>query len=473
MPTLPRMCTLVCVAVSLTAAPPASWAATDLDILREDLRQAHAQFQKLLELQQQTQRKMDELQQKLEAIEATRPAGPPTVQAPPTAAPVTAPTTAVVPETPLSAQSTAQAPQPGGFPSAIELVRPREPFALYKERGAGQLLFDMGVTGDFVGAFTSSRVEHAQAGTFPGFENQFWPREVELSVFGQIDPYARAEVRIEAGQEIENGQKTFNVTLAEANFTLQTLPFGTQAKIGLERLRFGLLNDVHEHDLPQTDRPNVLVNFLGPEGLVETGAEVTWIPPLPFYLQVLGGVFNGDNEVIAGWGRFSGPLGTARVRSFFETERYGALQVGLSAATGETPQQNRTGLLDFDWKYKYTPEGWRHALVTLAGEALVFRGRDANDATVTRWGLYTYAELHPWERWVGGLRVDWSQFPSMPGSEWALEPYVTFLPSEFLKFRLAYKYTKYSSATTLGVSDANEVLVQASFILGAHPAHPF
>jgi hypothetical protein len=162
-----------------------------------------------------------------------------------------------------------------------------------------------------------------------------------------------------------------------------------------------------------------------------------------------------------------------RVRSFVETERYGALQFGLSGATGETPQQNRTGLLGLDWKYKYTPEGSRRAFFTLAGEALVFRGRDETDTTVTRWGMYTYAELQPWERWSGGLRFDWSQFPTMPGNEWALQPYVTFAPSEFLKFRLAYKYTSYSAATTVGVPDANEIFFQASFILGAHPAHPF
>jgi hypothetical protein len=331
----------------------------------------------------------------------------------------------------------------------------------------------MGVTGDFVGDFTSSRVQNAQLGTFPGFENRFFPREVEMSFFGQIDPYARGEVRVEGGAEFENGSRTFNVQLAEANLTLQTLPYATQAKLGLMRNRFGLLNETHEHDLPQTDRPDVLVNFLGQDGLVETGTELTWVPPLPFYLQVLGGVFNGDNDVIAGWGRFSGPLGTGRLRSFVESERYGAVQFGLSGATGETSNQQRTGLLDFDAKYKYTPEGWRHPLFTLAGEGLIFRGPNANGGFDNRWGMYTYTELRPWERWVGGVRFDWTQFPSSPGYQWALEPYITFMPSEFLKFRLAYKYTDFSATTTAGKTNASEVLFETSFILGAHPSHPF
>ena len=76
----------------------------------------------------------------------------------------------------------------------MDLARPREPFALYGQRGRGQLLFDMGVAGDFVGNLTQRNVDKADAGTFAGQENRFFPREVELSFFGQIDPYARAEV---------------------------------------------------------------------------------------------------------------------------------------------------------------------------------------------------------------------------------------------------------------------------------------
>jgi hypothetical protein len=463
---------LVLLGIILAVRPEARGATSDLDMLREELERTQADFQKLLEMQQQTQRRMEELQRKLEAIEANQPSGPSTAVAPTPQA--------VPPASAPSSQPTAQAPAPapaGGFPSLTELARPREPFALYRERGPGQLLFDMGIVGDFVGDFTSSRVEKAQAGTFPGLENRFFPREVEVSFFGQIDPYARGEVRVEAGEEFENGERKFNLSLAEANLTLLTLPVGTQAKLGLMRNRFGLSNEIHEHDLPQTDRPNVMRRFLGEEGLVETGAELTWVAPLPVYLEGLVGAFNGDNDVIAGTGRFSSPLVTGRVRTFFETEHLGALQVGMSAATGQVPDAGRTALLGWDAKYKYTPAGWRHALWTLAGEALYFNqevtSEDGESQRQARWGFYTYAEVRPWERWAGGLRFDWTQFPNTTGQEWALEPYVSFMPSEFLRFRLAYKYTNTPGGGTGGPGAANEVLFQASFILGAHPAHPF
>jgi hypothetical protein len=42
-----------------------------------------------------------------------------------------------------------------------------------------------------------------------------------MSFFGQIDPYARAEVRGEAGDELEeDGTCSFSFELAEANLTL-------------------------------------------------------------------------------------------------------------------------------------------------------------------------------------------------------------------------------------------------------------
>src|SRR5439155_317832 len=125
-------------------------------------------------------------------------------------------------------------------PSAVDLLRPRQPFALYPQRGSGQLLFDMGIAGDFVGNITSGNVERAGGGTFAGQENRFFPREVELSLFGQIDPYASAVVHIEAGEE-GRGDAT-GVSLAEAHLTLLTLPFGTQARPVQMGNRFGYSN---------------------------------------------------------------------------------------------------------------------------------------------------------------------------------------------------------------------------------------
>jgi len=103
------------------------------------------------------------------ATAPTPPGGPPPSPVPP--APVTA-----------SAAAPPAAPAPDRV-SPLELIRPRSPFALAAP-GSG-LLFDIGVSGDFVAAFTSSAHDRRDDGTFSGRENRVFPREVSLGGFGR------------------------------------------------------------------------------------------------------------------------------------------------------------------------------------------------------------------------------------------------------------------------------------------------
>jgi len=437
--------------IVLTAlAAPA--AAQDAETLRRELEQMRKSFE---QMRQDYQKNMDALAERLKKLE-------------------TAPAPVAVQQTPPS-------------PSAMDLARPREPFSLYGQRGPGQLLFDIGIAGDFVGNIVQKNVDKAGAGTFRNRENRFFPREIELALFGQIDPYARAEVRIEAGEETR-GQES-GVALAEAHLTLMALPFNTQLKMGQMRNRYGWSNQIHDHDLPWIDRPGVTRAYFGDEGLVEKGFEATWVPDLPFYLEVLGGAFNGDNTDAFGRGRISEPLLTGRLRTFFEPADEHAVQLGVSVASGVTAARQRNTLPGFDVRYKYRPDGWLHPLVTAGGEGIwsirrTERTRDftildtagdpvtitaGNHHTNTRFGYYAYAEIQPWKRWAFGARYDYTEL-LVRGREQAIEPYVSFWPSEFLRFRAGYKLTDRSTGTARSL---DEWFFQASFTLGAHPAHPF
>jgi hypothetical protein len=253
------------------------------------------------------------------------------------------------------------------------------------------------------------------------------------------------------------------------------------------RNRFGYSNFNHEHDLPWIDRPDVLRVFLGEEGLQEKGAELTWVAPLPFYLEALFGVFNGDNETAFGQGKLNEPLLTGRLRTFFELTDTSAIQLGASVADGRTSERQRSTLAGFDLKYKYRPEGWLHPLLTFGSEGLysirrveVSSDEDGHgeNRTRNRFGWYAYSEVQPFRQWAAGVRYDSTQFPVNPGRQWAVEPYLTFWPSEFLRFRLAYKHTDRSHREGFTDNDSSarrvdEYFFQATFILGAHPAHPF
>jgi hypothetical protein len=467
---------IVTLALGLAMTPiPAG--AQDAEALRREIEQLRRQLETT---QQQYQQAIEALSQRLQRLEVR-----PQVAA-------TSPT--------------GESSGPITIPSLYELARPREPFSLYAQTTPGQpdtpaaapprgrFLFDIGVAGDFVANFTSSRVERDQVGTFTGRENRVFPREIELALFGQVDPYARATVILEAAEEFEEGQRALEFGLAEAYLELTSLPFGFGAKGGRERLRFGLLNELHLHDRPQVDSPDVLTVFFGEEGLTEDGLEVSWVAPLPVYLQAILGVFNGDNEVAFGYGSLRDPLWSARLRTFVELCSWGAVQLGASGLYGRTADGPRASYIGVDAKYKYTPAGLSHALVTVGGE-LIFSHRklavgdeaDATEALGRRlrqesgemafekrdaYGYYVWVDVQPWKQWLFGLRYDWTELPDGPGREWALEPYLAWMPSEFLRFRLGYKYTNRSDFGS-GPDMLNELFLQATFLLGAHPAHPF
>jgi hypothetical protein len=456
---------------------PGLAAAQETEALRKELEQMRKQFETMKEGYEKS---INQLSERLKTIESR----------PPQPAPGPAAAVPAAASEPALSQAS-----PGVTINPMDLARPREPFSLYGRRGTGQMLFDIGVAGDFIGNLTQRNVQKNAGGTFSGLENRFFPREVEVSLFGQIDPYARAEVRFEAGEEERAGE--ISVNLAEAFLELMTLPFGTSLRMGQMRNRFGLTNALHEHDLAYIDRPDVYRQFFGQEGLVEKGFEATWVPPLPFFLEVLGGVFNGDNEVAFGRGSLQYPLVTGRVRTFFELGDLGAIQLGASIANGQTPERLNSQIIGFDAKYKYRPEGWTHPLFTAAGEYLysirqvLVTDPDAGTGieqkrTRERDGWYVYGELQPFRfghlsNWGLGFRYDRTQYPVNPGTEWAVQPYLTYTPSEFLRFRLGYKHTQRSECCSYnGFQDnggsaksVGELLFQATFILGAHPAHPF
>jgi len=462
------------------ALVPGAAAAQDTEALRKELEQMRRQFETMKDGYEKA---INQLSDRLKTLES-RPSSPAAGTA--------------VPAVASREQMLSQA-QPGITINPMELARPREPFSLFERRGPGQLLFDIGIVSDFAGSFTQRNVDKANAGTFPGRENRFFPREVEVNLFGRIDPWAEGVVRFEFAEEFEDGQRATKAALAEAYLTLLTLPFGTQLRLGQMPVRFGLLSHLHREALPQIDPPNVLTRFFGEEQFRETGAELAWVAPLPVFLEGVVGVFNGDNETSFGYGKLSKPLVVGRLRTFFELGDESAIQIGASVANGETPERRRNTLIGVDAKYKYKPEGWQHPLLTLLGEAIFQNrrvnalGEDTNGDGIQdtpdetrirdRWGWYVGGELQPFRsgwlsRFTGGLRYDWTQFPTQRGREWAVGPYLAFMPSEFLRFRLGYKHTERDKRDGFTDNESSarkvdEILFQVTFFLGAHPAHPF
>ncbi len=472
--------------VVLGVGVPAFASAQDAEGLKRELEAMRQQFDTM---KQQYERRMQDLSKRLEQLETQKP-----VPAAPAAAP------ALQTAAPPAAVGVAQAAPPGGpseppSPSLMDYLRPRQPFAL--SQPGRILLFDIGVAGDFVADFTDNKTERLHDGTFNGRENRLFPRHVELGLFGRVDPYASAAIRFTGAEEPigpTGREAEITAKLEEANATLLTLPLGTTMRFGLMMPRFGTLNMVHEDDLPQVDRPDVLRRFFGQEEMnTEKGVEAFWLLPLPFYEEFSLGVFNGDNQVAFGRGSLRDPLVLSRLRSFWELgESGGGLQLDLPGGPGVTAKARRHNIAGLGLKYKWFPTtGYSFPIITLAGEAIYgnrttarSRAEVAERAAATgapdtavvqaverweRWGYYVYGQYDWTKRWAAGLRYDWTELPASTGREWALAPYLQFKPSEFLRFRVEYKHTN----GTGPIRDNDEVFLQGSFIMGAHPTERF
>ena len=285
-----RLRALMIVALGLVITPiPVR--AQDVETLRREIEQLKRQLETT---QQQYQRAIEALTERLQRIEAR----PQVAAAPPSG------------------------PSSGGItvPSLLDLARPREPFSLYAQTAPGpagaapgaargRFLFDMGIAGDFVVNLTSSRVERDQVGTFAGRENRVIPREIELSFFGQVDPYTRATVILEAAEEFEDGARALELRVGRGLPGADEPALRPRCQGGPRAAPFRAPQRAPSSRPPPArlaDRAHV--RFFGEEGLTEDGLEVSWVAPLPVYLQVILGAFNGDNEDAFGYGRLRDPL---------------------------------------------------------------------------------------------------------------------------------------------------------------------
>lgn len=412
-------------------------ASSDVEVVTKEIQELKAQFD---EIRARYETKLSELQERLARLEEVPVVPPPS---PP--------------------------PTPGRFQIPL---------------GQRALLFDISFGADFVGNLSSLRgTERGNNGTFVGKANRGFPREIELTLQGAVDPFMRADCFMEIEEESEVGdgrvERRLVIDLDECYATLLTLPFGLQSKIGKFRPRFGRLN-IHEHALPQVDRPNVLTNFFGEEHLSELGIALSYVTPMPFYQELEVGAYNGDNEGSFGRGSLRDPLVVASLKNFFEPTENTGFELGFSAATGPDTGRFRAYVAGMDLTYKWKPAAKLYRSFTLQSEFLYSHRKTVEEEEsggeivvgrrrFDRYGFYVFGDYQLSRRWFVGARFDWSQFPDTRGeTEWAYSPVLTFHLSEFSRFRVQYKRTERNFG-----KDADEVFFGVTFGLGPHRPHVF
>src|SRR5687767_8122377 len=235
-----------------------------VEALKRQLQEATEKFDRSL---QEHRRIIDDLNRRLQQMQAAQ---------------TTAPPAAVVAETPLPETRASR-----GLTDPVRL-------------GTRRAFMDIGLVGTFAaGTSTASDIEGGtQLGGHDPNQRGFTVQGVEASFAGAVDPYFRANANVLFS--IDSGGESF-LELEEAFMETVSLPWNLQLRGGQYLTEFGRHNPTHPHAWAFVDTPLVNGRFLGPDGLRNPGARLSWLMPTPFYSEFLFSVQNSHGATASGF----------------------------------------------------------------------------------------------------------------------------------------------------------------------------
>lgn len=317
-----------------------------------------------------------------------------------------------------------------------------------------------------------------QGGAHDPSRNGFNLQQLELSLGAAVDPFFRFDSNIV--------YSPFGVEIEEAYATSLALPENLQVRAGQFLTRFGRLNATHPHTWDFVDQPLLIGKFFGGEGNRGLGTEVSWLTPLPWYVELVGSLTDATGESTARsfWGRnglgVSGPgdlQATTAIKQFFPFGPDWSLAWGLSGAFGPNPtgRSNRSEIYGTDVYLKYRPLGGDNVTtVAVTSEAMARRRQVPGDVLADYGGLLSVFWRFA-QQWgvaaryetVSGMPNDYLD-PIWSGARQRVSADLTFWPTEFSRLRLQGNADYPSWREPIyGAFLALEV------VTGAHGAHKF
>ncbi|HUH12964.1 MAG TPA: hypothetical protein VMK65_07625 [Longimicrobiales bacterium] len=363
---------------------------------------------------------------------------------------------------------------------------------------------DISAIGEILADLSPDEPRYTESG------ERFALSEVELAFQAVVDPYFRADFFIGIHEEV--------VEVEEAYLTALALPLGLQAKLGRFLLPMGKANLTHVPELHTVRHAAPVREFLGEEGLAAGGVQLSRIfAPLGFYQELQVAVFSGLDPA-AGHGHgeeeeaheeeaheeeaLDEPergledqlAGLVHLKSFWDVTDAANVELGLSGAVGTMEVERETlvdglpvHLLEREGRVLYGADltvRWRppaRALYrSLYWSTEMLADRRAGE---TAWGGFSLVQWQVARRWFVGGRLDAVQLAveahedeehghEEEGLPWRRSGagYLTFLPSEFSRFKLALERSWGDAAPEEGLWRA---VLQTTFALGPHRPHAF
>ncbi len=344
---------------------------------------------------------------------------------------------------------------------------------------------DMSFIADLAFAYFSAEEPRMVGGHDPT-QNGFTLQQLELSVGKPVDPYFRFDANIVFS--------LFGVEIEEVYATTLSLPGRLQLRAGQMLTRFGRSNATHPHAWNFVDQNLATGRVFGGEGNRGLGLELSWLAPLPWYVEFVGSWTGAAGESTArsfygaedgGW---QSPLdfqSTLAIKQFFPLSPDLSLMWGLSAANGPNPTGlgNRTDVYGTDLYLKFRPiTAESSTIVSLQAEALYRRMQVPedihSDLTAStelfwrisqRWGVAGRYEYGSPTTGLSGEVVTSTLDPEWIAVRQRGATSLTFWPSEFSRLRLQ------GEVDLAGWSDHPDwaALAAFEFNVGAHGAHAF
>jgi hypothetical protein len=320
--------------------------------------------------------------------------------------------------------------------------------------------------------------EPLQSGAHDPAGNGFAFQQLELDLSKVVDPYFRLDAFIVFRTEGVEVEEAFATTLA--------LPGSLQIRAGQFLTRFGRINSQHPHVWDFADQPFAHGRMFGGEGQRGTGAEVSWLSPLPWYVEVVASTTNeaaahGHEEeeelpeIPWGEGEEDGHIEdlydlqhVVAIKQFFDLTDNASLMWGVS---GSFTRHEAIAGTDVYFKYRPITRASNTAFIVQA-EALA-RVRHDGGEQYTDYGGYGQAMWKFSRHWGMGMRYE------LAGED-ELDPIATD-PRHRVALQATYWPTEYSRMRLQGGLDYPQwqdepdysAMLAVQFIIGAHGAHKF
>lgn len=318
--------------------------------------------------------------------------------------------------------------------------------------------------------------------------NGFELQEVEMQLSAIVDPFWRADVSLAVhpayghahGEETAGDDHAFAHAdyvwdLETVQIAYRNMPRGFGLTVGKFYLPFGKYLPLHTHQYPFVRLPVGLSAFAGDHGLTETGAQLAYTLPLPWFADLTGyavsarvGPFDPESRDLTYGGRWVN-LWDLSAETTLEVSGSGL--VGPAFRHADEPG-GKLAMYGADLTLKWISSAQsRGPALTWTAELLVpHRDQESGDPL----GFYSYIQYRAAGRWWLGLTAGFARDvhdeyadPDLLRDLREYKANVTLVPSEFSALRLELSYLEDPD----GGYDDLRIALQGNFTIGSHPAH--